>query len=251
MNITLSPERPQVKQNTILNLTIRRSNGNREYGLFLVKEDFDYNDVMATIRIDGAVKSEEVLHKLTQELLERNTIMEVTSYSLDLGERGRACEALQESYKYQLNDWSCMAKVMVAELEKGYFDFLGPEGTIHLLKVNSGDTLGQVFVEIRTGGYEYTTLDLVGPEGSDYPVEFTPMIKKHLSNYLRDKYPDVPFEMFVSLRKSELSQAMEVLDVVKSKPNHRHFHIGVSKRSRRVDDSINSHPTVDRITPTH
>jgi hypothetical protein len=250
MNITLSPDRPLVEKNTILNLTLRKDNGNREYGLYLVNEDFDYNEVLAAIRIDGAVKSEEVLHKLTQTLLDRNIIMAVSSYSLDLGERGRACEALQESYKYQLNDWSCMAKVLITELEKGYFDFLGPEGLIHLLKVNSGDTLGQVFIEIRTSEYQYTTLDLVGPEGADYPPEFAEMIKQHLSNYLRNKYQDIAFEMFVSLRQSELSQAMEVLDVVKSKPNHRHFHIGVAKRTRRTDDVICSHSIVDRGPPS-
>lgn len=238
MNTTLSPDRPVVERNTILNLIVKTSEGKSEYGLFLVLESFDYNDAMAEVRIDGAVKSEDVFSKLTRQLVDRKTIMPVESYTLDLGERGRACGALKDSYHHQLNDWSSMAKVLMTEVERHHFDFMGPEGLLHLLKVNNGPTLGQVFIEIKTGNYEYTTLDIIGPEGADYPEDFKGMIQKEITRFLRDKYSDVPFELMVSIRQSDLSKAIEVLHVVKSSSNHRHFQIGVTKRFRRPDAGV-------------
>lgn len=245
MNITLSPDRPVVERNKILNLIVRRDGNKAEYGLFLVNETFDYNEALSEIRIEGAVKSEDVYHKLTQQLLDRKMIMAVESYTLDLGQRGRACEALKDSYKYQLNDWSSMAKVMVTEVEKCYIDFMGPEGLLHLLKVQTGPTLGQVFIEIKTGGYAYTTLDIVGPEGADYPENFEELIHKELNTYLKDRYQDVAFELLISMRQSELSKAIEVLDVIKSGSNKRHFHIGVTRRTGRSDVSVPNAPVVD------
>lgn len=213
MNKVLSPSNRPVKPGSVINLIVHGVVGGLRRRQFLVLKEFDHQQMLSNIRNQGIYKSEEVLVKLSELLLERDIVKPVESYVLDLGDAGRPSTALQTYYKHSLNQDSTILNEMIEYLDKSFYAFRSPEGELRLFKAENGDTIAhvQVILQFPNELSSYTTLDLTGPPDADYPDGLEKDIESTLTEELQMKWPDSVFTVTVRLRKSELALAKEAL----------------------------------------
>lgn len=213
MNKALSPANRPVKPGALINLIVYGAEGGLRRRQFLVLKEFDHHQILGTIRNEGIVKSEEVLIKLSEILLNRGIVKPVDSYTLDLGDLGRPSTALKSYYKHSLNADSSTLLEMIQQIDKSYYTFMSEEGELQLLKLETGDTLAhvQVILEFPNELVSYTTLDLTGPPDADYPETLTEEIQVAIMEDLMIKWPQAEVAVTVRIRKSELASAKEAL----------------------------------------
>lgn len=213
MNKALSPANRPIKPGVLINLIVYGAEGGLRRRQFLVLKEFDHQQILGTIRNEGVVKSEEVLIKLSEILLNRGIVKPVDSYTLDLGDLGRPSTALQSYYKHSLNADSSTLLAMIEQIDKSYYTFMSDEGELRVLKLDTGDTLAyvQVIVEFPNELVSYTTLDLIGPPDADYPDTLSEEIQVAVMEDLSIKWPEAQFTITVRIRKSELASAKEAL----------------------------------------
>lgn len=212
MNTSLTPDHPLVNAGTILSLGVRQAK-ELTYSQYIVTTTFDITDYLTAIRKDGHVKSEDVFTKLSEALIAAKVVVPVESCSLEIGELGRPSGALQEYYKYSLNDSDWVARDLVDELARSYFSFNGPEGDLHLLQIGEGLTVGQadIYIEVMGGTPKKCTLDIVGTNDAAWPDGLSNEIKAEVSSMLHRLHPDALFDIKVLIRRSDLAIATESL----------------------------------------
>lgn len=213
MSVVLSPDRPQVDQGVMLSLVVRTEGTNIIHKQFTVKRSFDYSDFIEQINREGLIKTDEVFVRLSDLLIKGDYVEPVESYILDLGLQGRASSALKECREYSLNNDACKIKNLIKDLEKQLFSFNGPEGTLHVLKADTGETLGQVTVmfDTESGILRKMVLDVVGPGDADFPWDFRQDIEYALKHHIVMNHPDINSTMTVRVQRSELAIATSTL----------------------------------------
>lgn len=213
MKVQLAPDLPTVEPGKILNLVVKCVNGSVIHKQYLSVKSFDYGEVLEEIRQRGLIKSDDVLPALGELLIEREYVQEVQGYILDLGQEGRASSAVQDYYKHKLNANTSIVKNVVSELSKHHFEFIGPEGILHVLKVGLGIVIGHVHISVEdnTGLYETLTLDIVGPQCADFPDDFNGRIEFEMTQYLLENHPEIDIKLTVRVRRSEMTVAEDFL----------------------------------------
>lgn len=213
MNKALSPSNLPVKAGSLINLIVYGAEGGLRRRQFLVLKEFDHQQMLSNIRNQGIVKSEEVLIKLSELLLERSIVQPVDSYTLDLGDLGRPSTALQSYYKHSLNADSTTLRDMIEHIDSSFYSFKSDEGDLHLLKLQNGETIAhvQVILQFPNELASYTMLDLTGPPDADYPETLTEDIQSVITEDLMLKWPLAEVSVTVRIRKSELALATEAL----------------------------------------
>lgn len=213
MNTALSPSNLPVKAGALINLIVYGAEGGLRRRQFLVLKEFDHQQMLSNIRNQGIEKSEEVLIKLSELLLERSIVKPVESYTLDLGDLGRPSTALQSYYKHSLNADSSTLRDMIEYVDKSFYTFKSDEGDLHLLKLQNGETIAhvQVILQFPNELASYTMLDLTGPPDADYPETLGKEIESVLTEDLMSKWPKAEVAVTVRIRKSELAIAKEAL----------------------------------------
>lgn len=213
MNKALSPTNLPVKAGSLINLVVYGAEGGLRRRQFLVLKEFDHQQLLGNIRNQGIVKSEEVLIKLSEMLLERDIVKPVDSYTLDLGDLGRPSTALQSYYKHSLNADSSTLRDMIEQIDKSYYSFMTDEGELRLLKIENGETIAhvQVILQFPNELASYTMLDLTGPPDADYPANLHEEIQSVILEDLMVKWPDANVSVMARIRKSELAIAKETL----------------------------------------
>lgn len=213
MNKALSPNNLPVKAGSLINLIVHGAEGGLRRRQFLVLKEFDHQQMLSNIRNQGIVKSEEVLIKLSELLLERSIVQPVDSYTLDLGDLGRPSTALQSYYKHSLNADSTTLRDMIEHIDSSFYSFKSDEGDLHLLKLQNGETIAhvQVILQFPNELASYTVLDLTGPPDADYPETLTTDIQSAITEDLMMKWPLAKVSVAVRIRKSELALATDAL----------------------------------------
>ena len=212
MNLQLTPDLPAVEQWKILNLVVKRENGSIVHKQYLTIKEFDYGEMLETVRQQDIIKSDEVLQALTALLIEGDYVREIDTYVLDLGVVGRPSEAVRDLYRHTLNHGSSHVKTMLGEINRRHFEFDGPEGRLHVLKVDHAFVLGHVHISLEGSGlYDTTTLDIIGPTGSDFPEDFNKQIHDTLTQYLLENHPELDVILTVRARRSEVTQSEDVI----------------------------------------
>jgi len=213
VNKALSPSNLPVKAGSLINLIVYGAEGGLRRRQFLVLKEFDHQQMLSNIRNQGIVKSEEVLIKLSELLLERSIVQPVDSYTLDLGDLGRPSTALQSYYKHSLNADSTTLRDMIEHIDSSFYSFKSDEGDLHLLKLQNGETIAhvQVILQFPNELASYTMLDLTGPPDADYPETLTEDIQSVITEDLMLKWPLAEVSVTVRIRKSELALATEAL----------------------------------------
>ena len=209
----MTPNNPTVELGNILNLVTRDEEGRLTYRNYLVAHAFDYRTVLEDVRAEGIYKTEEVYERLSQLLVERHLVLEAESAVLDLGVIGRASEAVIAVYKDKLNDQAKLVDQIVEVLQNNCFTFEGPEGDLHVMKVDEGNTLGYVKLAVSCSRNieRWITLDIVGPPAADFPHNLQEQIQATLMQYVADRYPDEYLALRAYVGRSELAQALDIL----------------------------------------
>lgn len=213
MNATLSPDRSTVEPGKLLNVLVHGDGTRLSHKQFIVLKSFDYGELLEDIRSQGLMKSEDVFREACRVLIERELVSPVESCILDIGQLGRPSAALQDYYKHKLNNNGSFINTLIKELDKAHFTMLTDEGEVHLLKVDSGETLAQVDVVIDDGEGILKTakLDLIGPMDIDLPCDMHEVIEKELSLYLAQNHPELLVKLNVRVVMSELYTAQRYL----------------------------------------
>lgn len=213
MSIILAPDQPLVEQGATFTLAFQSGNDSWRHQQFIVHKPFDYPAMLESIRLDGALKTEQVFVRLSELLVQDGYASPVHSYVLDLGQQGRASKALKECQEYSLNNEGLVVKNLIVDISKQLFSFNGPEGMLHVLKADNGETLGQVTVMLDTesGILKKFTLDVVGPGDADFPDDFREDIEFELKAFIATHYPDLHYSIVVRVQRSELALATGAL----------------------------------------
>lgn len=209
----MTPNNPTVELGNILNLVTRDEQDRLSYKHFIVAVPFDYRDLVEEIRREGIYRTEEVYERLAELLLERKLVLETEAALLDVGVVGRASEAVMAVYKDRLNDQARVVDQVVADLQQSYHKFDGPEGDLHLLKVENDITLG--YAKIAVTGHQnverWLTLDIIGPTDSDFPTDLTEQIEATLVRYMSERFPDDYLALRAYVGRSDLAKAIDVM----------------------------------------
>jgi hypothetical protein len=209
----MTPNNPTVKLGNILNLVTRDEQDRLTYKHFIVAVPFDYRDLIEEVRREGTYKTEEVYERLAELLVERNLVLETESAVLDVGIVGRASEAVMAVYKDRLNDQARVVDQVVADLNQSCHTFTGPEGDLHLLKLETGITLGYVKIAV-TGSQNverWITLDIIGPPDSDFPSDLTEQIEATLVRYMSERFPDDYLALRAYVGRSDLARSIDLI----------------------------------------
>lgn len=209
----MTPNNPTVELGNILNLVTRDEQGRLTYKHFIVAVPFDYRDLIEEIRREGTYRTEEVYERLAELLVERKLVLETEAALLDVGVVGRASEAVMNVYKDRLNDQARVVDQVVADLNQSYHTFAGPEGDLHLLKVENDVTLGYAKIAV-TGSQNverWLTLDIIGPTDSDFPSDLNEQIEATLVRYMSERFPDDYLALRAYVGRSDLAKAVDIL----------------------------------------
>ena len=225
MNVTnLTPGASKVGVGNIFYVTMTSPEGKLESHPFIAVNAFDYNEVMEEIQKEGFIKSEDVSKRFCEIVVERDYCWKADTCILDLGQRGRACTALQETVRYQHNTNHEMLRALGKELRSLYLLIECGSGDLHLLKVEQGDTLAQVRIFLDDGDMnEQVNLDLVGPLDYPWPDEMDDILTQAVTQYLKNEYPKLEIDITVRAKKSDLVLAKEAIHApLRRKPVERY-----------------------------
>lgn len=213
MHVALMPGQERVKAGNLFYLAVRDDKDRVDYRQFLAIQNFHYGEILELIRYEGLLKTEDVYERFYDIATERELIEPADTYILELGERGRVSDALQNYQRHKLNHNVTILRLTAQEIDKMVMVFKGPECDLHVLKVDSGDTLAQVriFLDDKQGLLDQTVLDIVGPPGSDFPECFDEEIEHEIQATLQSQYPTLDVDINVKIRRSELAMAREAL----------------------------------------
>lgn len=209
----MTPSNPIVGVGNILNVVVRDPEGHLSYKHYIVAKQFDYRELLNAIREEGHYKTEEVYERLHEVLVDRRLVFEGEAALLDLGVSGRVSEAVMDSYKDQLNEHGRMVDEVIVALNNSFHEFQGPEGDLHVLKIDTGYTLGYVklCVSHHNNVERWTTLDITGPESSDFPPEFQSRIEAALMKFVADRFPDDYLALRAYIGRSDMARAEDII----------------------------------------
>lgn len=225
MNVTnLSPGVTKVGVGNIFYVTMTSPDGKLESCPFIAIQAFDYSQVMDEVKQEGVIKSEDVSKRFCELIVEREYVWKADTCILDVGQRGRASTALQETVRYQHNTSNEMLKALVRELRVLYLCVDGGAGDLHLLKVDKGDTLAQVRIFLADAAIsEQITLDLIGPLDYPLPVDLDAILTNAILKHLMSEYPKLDIDITVRARKSDLVLAKEAVhEPLRKRPIERY-----------------------------
>lgn len=210
---SLTPGVSKVGVGNIFYVAMTGPNGELESRHFIAVQAFNYADILEEIRQEGIVKSEEVTERFCEVVLERELVWKADTCVLNVGERGRASTALKEVGRYQYNTNHELLRAVVRELEVLCLTIEGRKGDLHLLKVETGETLAQVRIFLDDGEAlaEQVTLDLIGPPDYPLPNDLDDVLGQAISKYLYQQYPKLQIGITVRTRKSDLVLAKEAI----------------------------------------
>ena len=213
MSGSLTPRNPIVKMGSILNLVVRDSGGELTYRHFIAAQDFDYRETLELVRKEQIFKTEDVFARFSELLVKHKLVFETDAMLIDLGVRGRVSEAVMSVYKDVLNDSATLVDDLIARIERSCFTFAGPEGDLHVMKIDRGRTLGYVKVSISCDRHveRWTTLDIAGPPGADFPVNLQQSIEARLTAFISERQPDDYLALRAYVGRSELAQSEDSL----------------------------------------
>ena len=222
--VNLSPGASKVGVGNILYVTMTSPDGKLESVPFIAVNAFDYNEVMEEIQKEGIIKSEDVSKRFCEIVVARDYCWKADTCLLDLGQRGRACTALQETVRYQHNTNHEMLRALSGELRSLYLLIECGSGDLHLLKVDKGDTLAQVRIFLDDGDLnEQVNLDLVGPLDYPWPDDMDEILTQAITKYLKNEYPKLEVGITVRAKKSDLVLAKEAIHApLRRKPVERY-----------------------------
>lgn len=207
---TLSPGLSKVGVGNIFYVTMTSPEGKLESQSFIAVAQFDYHKVMEEVRAEGIVKSEDVAKRFCELILEREYVWRADTCILDLGQRGRVSKALQEAGQYTHNTRPEMLRALARELNDLYLSIECRSGDLHLLKVDTGDTLAQVRIFLDSEQtIEQVTLDLIGPPDYPIPEDLDEILDQAIKQYLKGQYPKLDIGITVRAKKSDLVLAKE------------------------------------------
>jgi len=213
MHGLMTPNNPTVELGNILNLVTRDEQDRLSYKHYIVAVPFDYRDLLEEIRREGTYRTEEVYERLADLLVERKLVFETKAALLDIGVVGRASEAVMTVYKDRLNDQARVVDQVVTELQQSCHTFTGPEGDLHLLKVENDITLGYAKIAV-TGNQNierWLTLDIIGPTDSDFPSDLTEQIEATLVRFMAERFPDDYLALRAYVGRSDLARSIDAI----------------------------------------
>lgn len=212
MSIYLSPLEPIVRFGTLLKIQMTEDKGVREKNL-LVSKEFDHGEMLRRIHEEGIYKSEEVMQRLIELLIDEKYAFDIEVGYLDLGEKGRVSEAQQWAKRTELNQQTKVVDGAVAVLKRSTYVTAVPEGTLCVMDTSIGPTLGVVKIILKglCGLERIFTVDVLGPPTTEFPSNFSELLERHYRHILQQFYPDEYLTLTVLVTRSDLAEAEDCL----------------------------------------
>lgn len=206
----LSPDRPNVESGQLINLVVRDELRGVQFKQFLVAKSFTYTDLMEEVRKEGVLRSEDVLKRISEILVERRMVFEPEQRMLDIGEVGRLSEAVMDAYRSKLNPAIIELREIANVIESMTFDIISPEGALVVTRVPYGRVLGEITVHLSspTGVGLKARLEVLGPEDADINPDVECEIKKTIVETIADRFPYVYVCSKIFVNKSALAEAL-------------------------------------------